>query len=270
MTETTVETTEAVETEAVETPEVVERVSTGDPMRDAILDSIADLTEQANASAAKIGAATTDRTKIVHDILTDENTDDEKIRKFQTWKESVLAKLEEEESKAREYAATLVPSSDLDVDAEKVTHKTLADKVKTAIKFYVTTLPGTSEEDLKGIPALKTLRGGTASSGQGGKRPRVQRISYRLNATDNWTEVSKQQKNAKGEEVTVTNFTVLASTLGSVCKAKVEVKDLQAAAFDAAGTDDLNSLDGKVFEFATTVGEQNVFVQVQPKSDSDE
>ena len=66
--------------------------------------------------------------------------------------------------------------------------------------------------------------------------------------------------------MTVTNFTVLSHALKSAFDTKVEVKDLQAAAFEAAGTDDLNTLDGKVIEFAYTVGETNVFVKVQPKS----
>jgi hypothetical protein len=249
---------------------MTEQTATVDPMRTMIVASITSLTDEANVVASRISAATTDKTKLVHDILTDEETTDEKIKAFQSWKEALLAKLEEEEAKAREHAATLLPTGEeTDVDKDKATYKELADKVKTARKFYLTTLPGATEDDLKDVPALKTLRGGTASSG-GGKRPRVQRISYRASTTENWTEVSKQAKNAKGEDVTVTNFTVLAQELHKVYKAKVEVKDLQAAAFDAAGTDDLNSLDGKVFEFATSVGDKTVFVQVQPKADTDE
>ncbi len=243
-----------------------------DDMRTMIVSSITALTEEANSQATKIGAATTDRTKMVHDVLTDESVSDETVKKFQNWKEALLAKLEEEEAKAREYvAANLLPSSEeIDVEAAKTSYKELADKVKTARKFYLTTLPGATEDDLKDVPALKTLRGGTAGNGTGGKRPRVQRIAFRANTTDNWTEVSKQAKNAKDEDVTVTNFTVLAQALAKEYKTKVEVKDLQANAFEAAGTDDLNSLDGKVFEFAVTVGDKNIFVQVQPKSDADE
>lgn len=262
----TVETVEATETET-ETVETVQ--STGDPMRDAIIQSIVSLTEQANASVAEISAHTTDVTKVVHDYLTDENTTDEKIKKFQAWKEELLAKLEQEESKAYEYAKEKVAAAQddsFDVEAAKKSHKELAEKVKTARKFYLTTLPGTSEDDLKGVPDLKTLRGGTAGGGTGSKRPRVNSISIRQSESENWTEVSKQGKNAKGEEVTVTNFTVLAQELSKIGKTKVEPKDVQAAAFEAAGTDDLNSLDGKVFEFAYSAGEKNVFVKIQPKT----
>lgn len=260
----TVETVEATETETVETVK-----STGDPMRDAIIQSIVALTEESNAKVAEIAAHTTDVTKVVHDYLTDPNSTDEKITKFQAWKEALLAKLEEEESKAYEYAKEKVAaaqSDDFDVEAAKKSQKELADKVKTAKKFYLTTLPGTSEDDLKGVPDLKTLRGGTAGGGTGSKRPRVNSISIREAGTENWTEVSKPGKNSKGEDVTVTNFTVLAQTLAKAGGAKVEPKDLQAAAFEAAGTDDLNSLEGKVFEFGYTVGEKNYEVKIQPKT----
>lgn len=239
-------------------------------LREMIIASITDLTGQANEVAARIGAATTDRTKIVHDMLTDESTTDEKVKAFQTWKEQILAKLEEEEAKARDYVASKLPEADeSNVETDKASYKELADKVKTARKFYLSGgVPDAKEEDLADVPALKTLRGGTAGGGSGSKRPRLQRIAYRTSTEDNWTEVSKQAKNAKGEEVTVANFTVLAQALKPL--GKVEVKDLQAAAFETAGTDDLSTLDGKVFEFAITAGETNVFVQVQPKSDSDE
>lgn len=242
-----------------------------DDMRTMIVSSITSLTEQANAEATRIASATTDRKALVHDILNADEPTDEKVKKFQEFKEQILARLEQEEEKAREYVSTtLLPAAEeFDVDAAKSTYKELADKVKTARKFFLTTLPGATEDDLKDVPALKTLRGGTSSGGTGSKRPRVNRLAYRANSSDNWTEVSKStEKN--GETVTVTNFTVLAQSLSKVYGSKVEVKDLQAAAFEAAGTDDLNSLDGKVFEFAVSVGDKSVFVQVQPKSESDD
>ena len=240
-----------------------------------IVSSITDLTTQANELAGKISAATTDRTKLVHDYLNPEEgaePADDKIAQFIQMREQVLARLEDEENKAREYV-TATYLGDIDesaVDAQKAEYKELADKVKTSRKFFLTTIPGATEDDLKDVPALKTLRGGTASGGSGSKRPRLNRVAYRTSTSEPWTEVSKQTKNAKDEDVTVTNFTVLATELKAKFGTKVEVKDLQSNAFEAAGTDDLSSLEGKVFEFAVTVGEQNVFVQVQPKSDSDE
>ena len=241
-----------------------------------LISTIAEDVEQANALAARIGAATTDRTRLVHDILNPaegEEVSDETVAKFIAWREQALAKIEEQENAVREYVtANLLPdAAEVDVDALKTEYKSAADKVKTARKFFLTNIPGATEDDLKDVPALKTLRGGTAGGGgTGGKRPRVQSIAYRLNASDPWTEVSDTREDKEGNTVSFTNFTVLAQTLKSVTGTKVEVKDLQASAFAAAGTDDLNSLDGKVFEFVQTVGEANVFVKVQPKATDDE
>lgn len=242
-----------------------------DDLKGMVIQSLTDITTKANDAATKIAAATTDRTKMVHDYLTADEPADEKIREFQEWEEKALAQIE----KAREAAAEHVTATYLQtvdasaVDALKETYKTLADKAKTARKYFLNNIPDATEDDLKDVPALKTLRGGT-SGGGGGKRPRFNSISYRIGASGEWVEVSAQAKNAKGEDVTVTNMTVLAKALKEATGTKVEVKDLQAAAFDAAGTDDLSSLNGKVVEFAHSVGDKNVFVKAQPKSADDE
>ncbi len=262
--------TETVEPTVPDAPEVETVQSTGDPVKDAIIASIVDTIEKANASAAKIGAATTDTSKLDNEAISDPDTTDESLRKFQQWKEALLAKLEEETQKALAHAASLREAATtgeaFDVDAEKVTHKTLAAKAKQARDFYLNTLPGTTEDDLKGVPALKNLRGGNSgSTGTGGKRPRVERISWKANDSDNWSAVEKEGKNAKGEPVTVTNFTLLAQTLSSHFETKVEPKDLHTAAFEAAGTDDLNTLNGRVFDFHYTNGPVSAFIQIQPK-----
>lgn len=260
--------TETVETETVETePQGI--VPTGDPVKDAIVASIVDTIEKANASAAKIGAATTDVSKLDNEAISDPNTTDEDLRKFQTWKEALLAKLEAETVKALAKAKAnreATQGGEFDVEAEKVTHKALVAKAKQAREFYLNTLPGTSEDDLKGIPDVKNLRGGKSSGGSsGGKRPRIERASWKVSESDNWTAAEKDGKNAKGEDVTVTNFTVLAQALSSHFDTKVEPKDLHAAAFDAAGTDDLNTLNGRVFDFHYTNGDVSAFIQIQPK-----
>lgn len=238
-------------------------------LKDMVVASLTELTEQANERATKIAAATTDRSKMVHDYLTADEPADETIAEFQKWEEEALAKIEEQRSKAADYVTSkyLAAVDESTVDALKEEYKTLADKAKTARKFYLNNVPGAEESDLEKVPALKTLRGGT-SGGGGGKRPRINAIEYRIGASGEWVDVSQQAKNAKGEDVTVTNFTVLAKALKSATDVKVEVKDLQAAAFEAAGTDDLSTLNGKVIEFAYTVGEHNVFLKVQPKDNS--
>jgi hypothetical protein len=248
-------------------------------MANAVLDvvttTMTEATNQANAVATRIGAATTDRTKMVHDVLNDDSVTDEKVVKFREWREKALQAIEAAENEAREYVtANLLPGTEeVDVPTLTAEYKELASAVRAA-RTLLDKLPGVSAEDIKAalanVPDLKTLRGSTAGKGSGGKRPRVQRLSYRASTNDPWTEALSTRKDKDGNEVAFTNFTVLAQALTKVYDTKVEVKDLQTAAFEAAGTDDLNSLDGKVFEFAISVGDSTVFVQCQPKSDSDE
>ena len=222
-------------------------------------------TEQANGVADKILAATTDRTKVVHEIRTNTETTDETVRKFQQWYEQANAKIEEQVAAIDEYIkANLVQSEDVDVDALKEQYKTLKEQVTAARKF-AETVPGFSADALANVPELKSLRGGTSGGGTGGKRPRVERLSFSQNSEGPWTEVDKDGK---------TNFTLMAQRLSKEIGSKVEVKDLQAAAFESAGTDDLSSLDGKVFTFAHSVGEgdkaKTYFVKVQPAVKGDE
>lgn len=228
-------------------------------------------TGEANGLAEKISAATSDRTKLVHDHLTDENTEDEKILAYQEFVEKANAEIEAQTEAARAYVMEkyLPEVDDSAIEAQKTQYAALVAQIKAARKF-ASTIPGYKDEDLAEVPALKTLRGGTAGGGTGSKRPRLQRVSYRTATNQPWVEVSTQRAGKDGTEVTVTNFSLLATTLKDVFKAKVEVKDLQAAAFDAAGTDDLSTLNGNVFDFATSVGDKTVFVQVQPKSATEE
>lgn len=229
-------------------------------------------TTEANELAEKIGAATSDRTKLVHDHLTDENTEDEKILAYQEFIEKANAEIEAQTEAARAYVMEkyLPEVDDSAIEAQKTQYAALVAQIKAARK-YAATIPGFSEEEsLKNVPALKTLRGGTAGGGTGSKRPRLQRVAYRTSTNQPWTEVSTQKDAKDGTKVTVTNFSLLATTLKEKFKSKVEVKDLQAAAFDAAGTDDLSTLNGHVFDFATSVGDKTVFIQVQPKGATDE
>lgn len=234
---------------------------------DMVVATLSDATTKANTVADKILAATTDRTKMVHEIRTAENTDDEKIKAYQAWFEAAQAKIEEQTAAIDEYIKTEKLGDTLDeaaLNALREQYKELKTQVTSAVNF-AKTVPGFSEETLAKVPDLKSLRGGTSGGGTGGKRPRVERISFSASADGPWTEVEKEGK---------TNFTLLAQRLSKDSGTKVEVKDLQAAAFESAGTDDLSSLDGKVFTFAHSVGEgekaKSVWVKVQPAVKSDE
>lgn len=228
-------------------------------------------TEQANGLQEKISAATSDRTKLVHDHLTDENTEDEKILAYQEFVEKANAEIEAQTEAARAYVMEkyLPEVDDSAIEAQKTEYASLVAQIKAARKFAAT-IPGFTEDDLKDVPVLKTLRGGTAGGGTGSKRPRLQRVSYRTATNQPWVAVETERDGKDGTKVTVTNFSLLATTFKDVFKQKVEVKDIQAAAFDAAGTDDLSTLNGNVFDFAMSVGEKTVYVQVQPKAAADE
>lgn len=234
---------------------------------DMVVATLTDATNKANEKAEKILAATTDRTKMVHEIRTAEDSTDEKIKAFQDWYEKANAKIEEQVAAIDEYIKAEKLGDTLDeaaLNALREQYKELKVQVTSAVNF-AKTVPGFSEETLAKVPELKSLRGGTSGAGTGGKRPRVERISFGTNSEGPWTEVDKDGK---------TNFTLLAQRLSKEASTKVEVKDLQAAAFEAAGTDDLSSLDGKVFTFAHSIGEgdkaKNYFVKVQPAVKSDE
>jgi len=226
-------------------------------------------TEQHNTLADEIGALTGDRTKLVHDRITDENTEDETIQTYQEWLDAAQAELEAQATAIRAYVADkYLPAIDeTAVESKRTEMQSLAAQIKAARKF-ASTIPGFKDEDLAEVPPLKNLRGGTAGGGTGSKRPRFNRISYRIAGQDEWIAV-ETTKDVKGESVIVTNLSLLAITLKDVFKHKVEVKDLQAAAFAEAGTDDLSTLGGTVLEFGFTVGETNIEVQAEPKAPTD-
>lgn len=223
---------------------------------DMVLATATEQTNKANEIADKILAATTDRTKRVHEIRTDENTQDEKVKAFQEWFDKANAKIEEQVAAIEEYIKTTLLASvdESEVETLREQYKELKTGVSTALNF-AKTVPGYSEEALANVPDLKSLRGGTSGAGTGGKRPRVERMSFSTNSEGPWTEVDKDGK---------TNFTLMAQRLSKESGTKVEVKDLQSAAFEAAGTDDLSTLNGRVFSFAYSAGDKNYFVKVQP------
>ena len=239
-------------------------------LKSLMLATIVEQTNAANTVQTQIAAATTDRTKAVHDALSDPDTDVPYVKEYQSWEEKALAKIEENRAKvAAQYEAEYLKTlTDEEVTALKEEHKSKVAAVKAAVAYAKLALGDqVSDEEFAALPSLKTARGKTAGQGgTGGKRPRVNAIAFRTASDSTWTEASEQRTNKDGEDVTVTNFTVLSHALRAAFDTKVEVKDLQAAAFEAAGTDDLNTLNGKVIEFAYTVGETNVFIKVQPKS----
>lgn len=232
-------------------------------MLDMVRQTIAKQTEQANGLVEKISAATSDTGKLVHEIRTDENVTDETVKAFQDWYDKANAAIEAKVAEIDAYIkANLLPSQNLsetDVEALKEQYRELKSGIKSAMGF-VATLPGYDPEKFD-VPELKNLRGGTSggNSGEGGKRPRLAAIWV------NDTLIEKVTTNPKtGEDVHTSNFTLAAQAISKDSKSKVEVKDLQAAAFEAAKTDDLSTLAGTVFDFVYSSGEKNYKVKVQP------
>lgn len=239
-----------------------------------VVKTLRDAVEAANGLADRIAAASKDTKARVHELRTDPNTTDPEVKEYQEWYEKANAAIEKRTADIdAKIAAKLSNTETEDVDALKTQYGENKTNATTARKF-LDTLPGVSAEEkesaLKDVPELKTLRGGSSGSGGGGKRPRLERVSF---SSDNgttyseiWEEIENPKTKVKENKV---NFTIVARKLAKEFGSKVEVKELQAAAFDAAKTDDLSTLNGKVFDFAYSVGEKNVFLRVQPKDNSE-
>ena len=194
--------------------------------------------------------------KLVAEIRTDEATTDEKIKAWQEREEKVMAALNAEREKINAYIREhlLTVNSDYDETADVETVKELNGKI-VAMRKYMEGV-GATEEDFADFPESKSLRGtGGNGGGTGAKRPRLSSIEYSLDNGKSYTDA------APGED-DPTTFSALASVLKGVTGHKVEVKALQAAIFQEAGTDDLSTKQGQDFSAAVTVGEQNVFIRV--------
>lgn len=237
------------------------------PMLEMVRTTVTDQITQANSLVTRINSATTDKGKLVHDLRS--TSDDPRVVSFREWFEMATAEIERRTAAVDEIIkAELMPASeDFNVEEAKEQYKALRDSVKAALTF-VQTVGGYDAESFK-VPDLQNLRGGSSGgTGQGGKRPRLNRI---------WVGddlISKTVKDPKSqEEREVSNFTLAAQHISKAVGAKVEVKDLQQAAFGAAGTDDLSTLGGKVFEYYFEAGEgdkrQNFKISVEPKNPTD-
>jgi hypothetical protein len=153
----------------------------------------------------------------------------------------------------------LVSTEPVDVPAETENYKALDGQIKPLLAAFKA-IPG-GDAVLSVLPERKVLPGtrkSSAGAGTGVKRPRISHI------TCDGKDIFKNVKNAKGEEVTQSNLTVLAAHLSAETKSKVEVSDLQSAIFAAAGTDDLSSLNGKPVEFVVNVEGRNFSIVATP------
>lgn len=228
------------------------------------------LTQQvatANDLVRQITAATADTGNLVADIRTDESTADPTVKAFQEWLEKVQSAIENKTAEINEHIkANLMPSrEDVDVDALKTQYNELRKVIREGLG-WVKSIGG----DISDVPDLKSLRGGSSSAagGNGPRRPRVNDILV------NGESIAQDVRNAKtGKVERKANFTFAAAAISKAADAKVEVSDLQSAAFEAAKTDDLKSLNGEPFSFNYNVGEgdkvKTFDVKVYPRSADD-
>lgn len=244
-------------------------------MQEVVKATLTQKISEANDIATKVAAASVDSKSLVHEIRdNDESVTDTTVLDFRTKYNAAVAELESWVAEINTYiTATLLPaqSGEVDVEALKAEYKDLKSKISAARTFAKTM--GMEDSDLADLPELKTLRGGTSSGGKpGGKRPRIASISVGNVDGSNMVRVYDTVENKDGTTVEVNNFTLAARFIGNKDHAntKVEVSDLQRAAFEAAKTDDLSTLNGTPFEFVYSPdeGKHSYNVKVTPKDNN--
>jgi hypothetical protein len=238
-----------------------------------VASKIAEQTEQANALVGKLNSATTDTKALVHQIRDDADnavgSNNEVVKAWREWSEVAMAEYEAKRAQVDEYiAANLLPKADESFDAEaaKAQYQELK-KTIAAGKTFLTKMFGENALDGTNVPDLKSLRGGTSSS-TGAKRPRLANVWLGDAQGETFRRIFDKVEQKYGTTNEVQTFSLLASVLSSKDEAnvKVEPKDLQAAAFAEAGTDDLSTKAGEIIEFAYSPdgGKHTYTVRVQP------
>lgn len=214
---------------------------------------------EANDLGRKIQAARSDRTAAISSVI--ETSNDPKVVKFREIRAKVLEQIEtykaqivNAEALIKEHAETLIPGVDADFDVDKATEKftalrKAAHTTRVALEAFV---PAETLDEVlqsRGVAEIVSLRGtgvnkGGAKGATGVKRPRISAATY------------------NGEAVTKKDGTIDFTALGKA--SDVTADDLKVAAFAAAGTEDLNSLDaGTVVAFE--IGDKKFTVTVSDK-----
>lgn len=233
-----------------------------------VIDVLKNAIIKANDLGQQLIAAKSDPEAQVKALI--ETSDDEKIAKFREGRaqiqeqiETLTARLENGTAAIMDHARTLVKSVGDDFDYEAV-HKSFLEARKEAAEARKALLvigphlptPIHTDDDLNRVLAevgapteVISIRGQrSVASGSGVRRPRISA------ATVNGETVADE--NGK---VTFTSLTqYVAKNIG-----KVAPNALRDAAFAAAGTDDLSSLDPETtIAFTVTAGDQEVAVTV--------
>jgi len=147
--------------------------------------------------------------------------------------------------------------TDSQVESAKAELGSLKDQAKAALQFLI----GAYGEGAKELmpTSLKAKRGGGSKGATGIKRPRMQAILVQ----DKDGEMLVHLQVGADKPENKPTFSALAKWLSDTTDTKVETPALQDAAFDAAGTKDLSSVD-KV-EFSVTIKDAHYFITATSK-----
>jgi uncharacterized protein YhaN len=207
-----------------------------------------DLTNEANEIAADVQKSRVNVNKVVHEIRKDEATTDTKVKAYQERMAKAQEQIEKWTSEVDEYIKTNLVSassmSDEVYEAKKTKYAELKKSIKNTLSLAAS-LPGYSAELFTDVPALQTLSGGTSAGGSTGtKRPRLAEIT--VNGTPTFTVKNE----GKEDESKAYTFTAAAAHISKDSGVKVQPSDLSAAAFAAAGSDDLSSVTSVEFNYS--------------------
>ena len=209
---------------------------------------VTEIVTKANAIAEEVKNSRVNVGKVVHEIRKDENTTDETVKAYQAWEAKANALFEKKRKEIDEYIKTnLVKSSEMSdevFEQKKAEYSEHKKNYNNALKMAAM-LPGYDKDTFSDVPSLLTLSGGTsATTGTGPKRPRLASIT--VNGEDIFVE-----KDTDEGKVRSATFTVAAAHISKDSGTKVAPSDLSAAAFEAAGTDDLSTVASVEFNYSS-------------------
>jgi len=220
---------------------------------------VSDQINRANKIAEEIANSRVNVGKVVHEIRQDENATDPEVKKYQEFVAKAEAAMEDRRKKIDEHIKTnLVKASEMSdevFEQKKAEYLELKKGAQSAQKLAAL-IPGFSPEVFADVPALQTLSGGTAGGATGTKRPRLSFLSV------NGEEVFVTKKADDGTESKSYTFTNAAAFISKAAGTKVSPSDLSAAAFEAAKTDDLSTVND--VEYSYSVDGQSYMVKVIP------
>lgn len=220
--------------------------------------TIAAKTEEANAIASEVAAATVNVNKQVRDLREDPETDDEKIAKWQAFVADLDAKREQATKAIDAYIVEekigATQMSDETRDEKKSAYTALRDEIRAAEKL----LAMQGDEGARAAENLPELLNfsGRKSGGGGSQGPRPRLSAATVNGEDVW----ETRTNKDGEEEQFVTFTILAQHISKDSGVKVGARDLQAAAFEEAGTNDLSTVTEVDFGFSADGNNYRVVV----------